>query len=258
MTAQQVVRTAPVSPIQDFPVIAVMSRKGGSGKTTLSKILASAAKAAGHSVLMVDVDPSRNLEGWRNRAAEAGAEMSGLDVQVPDDVEGISELLDAAYDRRSHDLAIVDTAGVGMGASERIAILADVVLVPSRLSETDLDTTLQTLSWFEGLRERTDDPSLLPELRVVVNGLQAKPSKAEKRALAAMVQRMPLAEVIVQHRQAYIDMDAEGPLGHIAEERGRSRNPLLRGHRARFAEAMEEAALLYRNLVGDIEHRRAA
>jgi len=47
-------------PNDNLVVIAAMARKGGSGKTTLSRALISAAVAAGRRVLLIDTDrPSR-------------------------------------------------------------------------------------------------------------------------------------------------------------------------------------------------------
>jgi len=48
-------------------VIAVVSRKGGAGKTTLTAHLAVAAEASGHGpVAVIDTDPQDGLAGWWN------------------------------------------------------------------------------------------------------------------------------------------------------------------------------------------------
>ena len=49
-------------------VIAAMARKGGSGKTTLTRALISAAVAAGRRVTIVDADSTGVLSTWHHRA----------------------------------------------------------------------------------------------------------------------------------------------------------------------------------------------
>lgn len=48
-------------PNENLVVIAAMARKGGSGKTTLSRALISAAIAAGRRVMLIDTDSTRVL-----------------------------------------------------------------------------------------------------------------------------------------------------------------------------------------------------
>ena len=50
--------------------LAVLSRKGGPGKTTLSINLAVAAEKAGHTTILVDLDEQRSVDRWGNRRKE--------------------------------------------------------------------------------------------------------------------------------------------------------------------------------------------
>ena len=49
--------------------IAVMSRKGGAGKSTLAVHMATAAVAAGKRVMLVDMDPQRSSLDWARERA---------------------------------------------------------------------------------------------------------------------------------------------------------------------------------------------
>jgi hypothetical protein len=58
--------------------IAIISQKGGAGKTTLSVHLATAASASGHSAAIVDLDPQGTAASWGDRRqADAPEVVSG-------------------------------------------------------------------------------------------------------------------------------------------------------------------------------------
>ncbi|MEP4845481.1 ParA family protein, partial [Roseibium sp.] len=51
-------------PNDDLKVIAIITRKGGAGKTTLTRALISAAMAQGKRCLVFDADPQQALARW--------------------------------------------------------------------------------------------------------------------------------------------------------------------------------------------------
>lgn len=53
-------------------VVLVMNRKGGAGKSTLCRTLASAAVARGETVTLFDTDPSRSSRDWMERTIDKG------------------------------------------------------------------------------------------------------------------------------------------------------------------------------------------
>ena len=57
-----------------MPTIAIVSQKGGSGKTTLTVNLAAAAEAVGQIALIIDTDPQATASqwGWRHRPCRTG------------------------------------------------------------------------------------------------------------------------------------------------------------------------------------------
>ena len=57
--------------------LAILSRKGGTGKTTLATHLSVAAERAGHTAALIDLDPQSSAAKWRdNRTDETPAVIS--------------------------------------------------------------------------------------------------------------------------------------------------------------------------------------
>ena len=244
--------------IQDeLQVIALMSRKGGAGKSMVVKVLASAAIARGRRCLLIDADPTADLTAWHDRAVRAGAASPRLAIRTEDRVSNIEAVIDEVADAGSADFVVIDTAGLGSRAGEELAVLCDHIVTPTLLTETDFNVSLQTLSWFATLRERVDDPAMLPEHHIAVNGMRARPTAAERALLERVIDQMPILETPLYQRPAYVEMDARGLMGAIVEELQTSRNPLKRAHIARFSEALAEADDLLSDILA-AEHARLA
>jgi chromosome partitioning protein len=104
-----------------MPVIAVVNRKGGSGKSTVAAHLAAWCAQRGHAVMLGDVDRQQSSRGWlRRRAAHLPAiapwavDQKNV-LRVP---SGISHV-------------VLDTPG-GLHGFElaRVVMFADAILVP--------------------------------------------------------------------------------------------------------------------------------
>src|SRR3954454_15016760 len=95
-------------------ILAFLSQKGGSTKTTLCVHIAVAAMETGLKVLIVDTDPQQSATVWSN-AREADEPMVAT-VAVSD----LARVLDAAK-AEGIDLVVVDTAPHAAPEAARIA-----------------------------------------------------------------------------------------------------------------------------------------
>jgi chromosome partitioning protein len=119
--------------------IVLATQKGGSGKSTLAIGLALAAKQAGHNVRLIETDPQGTLSNWQGRRGTAEPM-----VETIYNVGRIESRLEALA-RGGVTLVVVDTAG-GISAVTAAAIrCADLCLIPSRPTVTDIESSAATL-----------------------------------------------------------------------------------------------------------------
>jgi cellulose biosynthesis protein BcsQ len=119
--------------------IAIISQKGGAGKTTLSVHLATAAARAGHTAAIIDLDPQGTAASWGDRRqADAPEIISGQAARL-------AVLIDAARANGAAFL-ILDTAPNADQTALRGAQLADLVLIPCRAATFDLEAIQATLN----------------------------------------------------------------------------------------------------------------
>ncbi|WP_323764058.1 AAA family ATPase [Marinovum sp.] len=236
-------------PNDNLVVIAAMARKGGSGKTTLSRALISAAVAANRRVLLIDTDSTGVLSAWHSRADAAGLASPLLTSAVAQSVAEVDQMIEQAYEAASADFVFIDTAGVGAEWSDDIAVLADHIVTPVMLSTSDFDVGGQTVSWFRNLAGRVDDPSALPQHHVVLNMVDPKSTKADAALIEQAVGVFPLIETVMLRRNAYKEMDQKGMLHAIALQKQADPNPLMRPHVRHVVEALEEATDILNNVL---------
>ncbi|MGU3387174.1 division plane positioning ATPase MipZ [Methylobacterium sp. D53M] len=129
--------------------IAVISQKGGSGKSTLGMHLAVSAEQAGLRAAILDTDPQSSAHKWFERR-EAPAPV----VHRETDGDMLAKL--AARARSGGiDFLLIDTPGKAEGLALAAAELADLILIPTRPTQLDLET-LGTVKRIARLAERMD------------------------------------------------------------------------------------------------------
>jgi chromosome partitioning protein len=126
-------------------VLGLLSRKGGSGKTTLAVHLAVAAQAAGRRVLLIDVDPQGSAAAWWQAREATTPE---LETATPDRLKGLLE----TAGKQGVDLAVIDTRPSVEADAVQVAGLSDFILIPTRPAILDLRAILATLDIVKGTR----------------------------------------------------------------------------------------------------------
>ena len=125
-------------------VIGITGQKGGSGKTTLTVNLAVWLTKKGFKVSVLDRDPQAAVSHWHDRG-------EGLPFAIHSDLEAKLGSAIATRKRAGDDIVIVDTAPSIGGAFTEIPLYADLILLPSTPSGTDVDALYTS---FEQMKEK--------------------------------------------------------------------------------------------------------
>lgn len=190
--------------------IAILSQKGGTGKTTLTLHLAVASERAGRAVVVIDLDPQASAAGWKDsRAGETP-------VVVPVPSTRLPQALEAARVGGAA-LTLIDTAPHATDAALAAAEAADLVLIPCRAGILDLRAI--------GTTARAIRLAGKPAY-VVLNAMPPRAPNVLADAIAAVaVHGLRVAPFTLQQRAAYAHSLTAGqtaqeyePMGKAADE----------------------------------------
>ena len=117
--------------------IALVTQKGGAGKSTLAPSLAVAAHESGERVCLVDLDPQATLTTWGKTRGE-----SDIPVIAASPAK-LRPVLDALA-AKGVTLAIIDTPGAEGAASSAAMSIAQLSVIPSRPTAFDLWASANT------------------------------------------------------------------------------------------------------------------
>lgn len=202
--------------------LAVLSRKGGAGKTTVAIHLAVVAQAAGRRTALVDMDPQRSAaDWWRSRQAET-PELVEVD---PGDLRAVAK----AGRADGVELLIIDTRPSAEADALEAATLADLALIVCKPTVLDLRAVAGTV---DALRRSKTPGLVLINQAPAMRGEHETPIVAEaRRALEGY--GFPVLPTVLRARAAY----------HAALIDGRAVNELEPG-----GKATAEVAALWRLL----------
>jgi len=184
--------------------VAMLSQKGGTGKTTLSLHLAVAAEIAQHSAVIIDLDPQASAAEWKD------SRQQDTPIIVPVPAPRLPQVLQAAQEGGA-DLVLIDTAP--HAGDVALAAAADLGLIPCRAGILDLraiGTTARTVK-LAGKKAY-----------VVLNAVPPHASHALDDARAAVaVHGLEVAPVALRQRAAYSHALTAGQTGRNTSRTGR-------------------------------------
>jgi chromosome partitioning protein len=192
----------------EMKIVAVAINKGGPGKTTISKSLATAAAAAGFNVLLLDMDGQENARKWGDRRKERNpykilpVVKFTTESSLPDELEKARQA--------GCDLVIIDTPPGR--STEAVAAVdeANLVLIPIEADDQDS---------FDGI-PKTARLARANDTRAVGILNKVTPNSLGQIETARAVCGAPLTDIpmgpVVLHR--YIQHRDANPKGLTAQE----------------------------------------
>lgn len=167
--------------------IAIISQKGGAGKTTIALHLATAFALGGHNAALIDLDPQASAAKWSDRRdSELPVVLSAHASRLGHEIERVKEM--------GGDVLIIDTAPHSDSAALEAAKAADLVLVPCRPAILDIEAITNTLD----LVATTKTP-----VAVVMNAVAAQGNEAAEAASAIADLDVPVCSVQLVQRVAF-------------------------------------------------------
>ena len=186
--------------------LAILSRKGGTGKTTIAVHLAVATERAGHTTALIDLDPQASAVSWSDkREMDTPAVISAHSSRLPD-------LLKKA-DESGVDLAIIDTAAHAETSALAAARVATSALIPCRPASLDLIAIGATVD----VVKLANVPAY-----VVLNGTPARGKLTDEARSAIEAYGVPCVPCSLGHRMGFVHALIDGLTVQETEPRSKA------------------------------------
>jgi chromosome partitioning protein len=186
-------------------IIALISQKGGTGKTTLALHL---AVAAGSKSAVIDLDPQASASAWRDlRRIESPPVVS---VQP----SRLSQALKAAEEAGA-SLVVIDTAPHSEGSALAAARAADMIVIPCRPALLDLRAVASSVDIVQ-LAHKAEATA------VVINACPPRGSLPDEAEGALKGYGLAIAPVRIGNRNAFVRALIEGLTAEEWEPKGKA------------------------------------
>ena len=191
--------------------VAIISQKGGAGKTTLALHLAVAAQDAGRVSLIIDTDPQATASQWGSWREDKPPEV--IDSPPP----RLAAKVEQAQEQGAQ-FVVIDTPPHADSAARAAVETADLVLIPCRPSAFDLAAIQTTVKLVQLLRK--------PAFVVFTAGSPNAPRMYEEADELVESFGISACPVQLPDRAAYRHASAEGRTVMETEPDGKAANEI--------------------------------
>lgn len=187
-----------------MPTIAVMSPKGGAGKSTVGLVLATTFNRNGASVAIMDNDPQKTLKKWKEGRKGELPVLTRCDIEIVADIDN-DDFFDVLKDlRERNQIVILDTPGRATLVLSRVILRADLVLIPVRPSPEDIDQAIEAIKLIRAEMEGIGRSVAYACVMTETPGSDAFKSKIHKKFEEfARDENVPILQTQLRAREAF-------------------------------------------------------
>jgi chromosome partitioning protein len=194
--------------------IAIISQKGGSGKTTVTLHLAVAFVQARRNVAIIDLDPQASAANWKDRReADVPVVVSAHASRLRHEMQRVKE--------SGGEVLFIDTAPHADAAALEAAKAADLVLIPCRPAILDIEAIASTLDLIRTTRTR---------VLIIMNAVAATGTEAAEAAEAIAGLDAEVCPVQLGNRVAFSRSLISGRTAQEHEPEGKAAQEVERLH----------------------------
>ncbi len=187
-------------------ILAIVSEKGGAGKTTLAVNLAVAAEAHGLATAIFDLDPRANSTVWGDRRE------TKIPAVVPAQAPRLLKLIEQARTNNA-DLVIIDTPGNAEAMAAQASAHADAILIPCRPFGLDLISIATSVK----LARASGKPFF-----VVINAAPVQGVETAEAVAAISAEGVQVCPVVLHSRKSFVSRFHEGLAALDIEPNGKA------------------------------------
>ena len=195
--------------------IAILSQKGGAGKTTLAINLSVAASSIKKQSAIIDLDPQASAANWHDAREQESP------VVVSAQPSRLKQVLDAANEAGA-SFVFIDSAPHSESAALAAARAADLVLIPCRPAILDIRAISNTIDLVNLAGTKA---------AVVLNCVPPRGSLADEAEEAVASYGVSLAPVRIGQRAAFVHSVTSGLSVHEYEPKGKAAEEISRLYR---------------------------
>ncbi|MEO8627536.1 MAG: ParA family protein [Betaproteobacteria bacterium] len=190
-------------------IVQVCAEKGGVGKTSIAVNLATIAATDEIDVLLLDTDSTGSATAWGRIRQEGGVAPSISILTLS--TNPASTLADLAP---KYDLIVVDVGARSYSTMLQIALLADLVIVPTTPGQFEAESTLNLFQAFRDLDPRHKGGHV--PAHVLLNMVPTNERSREEAGLRDLLKEesVPVMHAVIRTRKAWRDCSRTGRAVH--------------------------------------------